>query len=127
MGENIAMTQQALTGSSQVTTISDEENDIRQELILDFKETADWRKRLIAKYPDDSRLVQAVEILEQLIPTVGDVPSLLLLQFSQVLDNQPTDEAIDSWTRAIGFRTFPADARAFLEMFVADPERFVKR
>jgi hypothetical protein len=120
------MTQQALAGSSQVSTITDEEADIRQELVLDLEETCSWRRRLIAKYPDDQRLTQAVEILERVIPTVAAVPNLLLLQYDQMLDSLETDEELDAALRAIGFKSSPASAQAFIEDFIADPKKFVK-
>jgi hypothetical protein len=82
---------------------------------------------MASKFPDDERNAAAADLLDQLIPTVAAVPSVLLLQFDQVLDDQPTDEAINSWTRAIGFRVHPANAQAFVEMVIAAPSKFVKR
>jgi hypothetical protein len=111
------MTQQALIGGNSQTTTSDEEADIRQELKEDLETTAQWRRRLITRFPDDNRNEAAAELLDRLIPSVQDVPELLLLQYSQMLDNLETDAELDEALRWIGFRSFPASAAEYVSGF----------
>jgi hypothetical protein len=119
LNRNTIMTQQALTGTNcQAKPITDEEADIRNELILDFQETALWRRRLITKFPDDDRNAAAADLLERLSGSVQDVPEVLLLQYSQILDELETDAALDEALRWIGFRSFPTSAADYVSWFV---------
>ncbi len=52
--------------------------DVAESLRLDFGETARWRREKAAEHPEDSRNVEAAELLDRLAKTIKDVDPTLL-------------------------------------------------
>jgi hypothetical protein len=121
------MAQQALTGSSQVTTITDELADVRAGICEEIRLTIEFRKRIGEKYSSDTRNPRAVQLLTKLLDSAKDVPDHLVSAFDKRLDEQTTDEPYDSYLRAVGFRYAVEDCSTFVKDFISDPQRFVKK
>ena len=91
------------------------------QLREDFESIAAWRADKAADYPDNPGNLRAVEILNRLAATADHVPPDMMSEYAAVFLRWDTSEVCrchDEALRAVGFRTHPADATAFVREFI---------
>ena len=92
-----------------------------RSLRLDFGETARWRREKAAEHPDDSRNVEAAELLDRLAKTIKDVDPTLLDAYGSLWDDEVHDsEQHSEMLRLVGFQFFPQTAEEFVKQYIAD-------
>jgi hypothetical protein len=93
--------------------------EIAESLRLDFGETARWRREKGAEHPEDSRNVEAAELLDRLAKTIKDVDPTLLDAYGALWDDVPDSEQHSEMLRLIGFQSFPQTAEEFVKQYIA--------
>ena len=95
--------------------------EIAGSLRLDFGETARWRREKAAEHPEDSRNIEAAELLDRLAKTIKDVDPTLLDTYGALWDDEVQDsEQHSEMLRLIGFHFFPQTAEEFVKQYIAD-------
>jgi hypothetical protein len=95
--------------------------EIAESLRLDFGETARWRREKAAEHPEDSRNIEAAELLDRLAKTIKDVDPTLLDTYGALWDDEVQDsEQHSEMLRLIGFHFFPQTAEEFVKQYIAD-------
>jgi hypothetical protein len=93
--------------------------DVAESLRLDFGETARWRREKAAEHPEDSRNVEAAELLDRLAKTIKDVDPTLLDAYGSLWDDDVQDsEQHSEMLRLIGFQSFPHTAEEFVKEYI---------
>ena len=93
--------------------------DVAESLRLDFGETARWRREKAAEHAEDSRNVEAAELLDRLAKTIKDVDPTLLDAYGSLWDDDVQDlEQHSEMLRLIGFQSFPQTAEEFVREYI---------
>ena len=94
--------------------------EIAESLRLDFGETARWRREKAAAHPEDSRNVEAAELLDGLAKTIKDVDPTLLDAYGALWDDGIQDsEQHRELLQLIGFHFFPQTAEEFVKEYIS--------
>ena len=95
----------------------------RSELWEMFACQAEWRTEKAEQYPEDVRNRKAAALLEILAHTVDEVPQQLLDAYDAVFLRWDTHEIVklnDEALRAVGFRSEPESAEAWIRGFLSE-------
>ena len=90
------------------------DDGIREALRLDFEQTADWRRSKAADYPEDSRNLEAAELLDKLAASVETVAPDLLDAYGSLRDDYMDSEQHSEMFRQIGSARGPKQPRTLL-------------
>jgi hypothetical protein len=96
------------------------EEDFQRKLLTEqFGCQAEWRRMKATEYPDDPRNLEAAALLDHMAATVKDIPDEIIDAYCKAFEYDET--AIESWLerlRVVGFRSFPDNAREFVQDFI---------
>jgi hypothetical protein len=76
--------------------------------------TLDWRQGKAAEFPDDSRNVEAVQILERLSGSLDEIDKAAWKFYGSLMWTPEVSEALSETLREVGFHRWPKDATALL-------------
>jgi hypothetical protein len=95
----------------------EEKEDCLDSLIFGLNRTAEWRKKMAAKYPLDPRNVRAADCLSQLASEAKELSDRdwLQLQPHSGWANERFREAISDAARAVGFVHKVKDLSSFVK------------
>ena len=98
--------------------------DIQIGIGTDIACESAWRSGKQDEFPNDKRNGEAVEILDRIEATIGDIPADLLLRYQAVwaTEEHCVGEAWSQTLRGVGFYSEPVSAQALIEQFLADIE-----
>ena len=85
--------------------------EIAESLRLDFGETARWRREKAAEHPEDSRNVEAAELLDRLTKTIKDVDPTLLDAYGSLWDDDVQDSEQHTDASAYWLSLLPPNSR----------------
>ena len=88
-------------------------------LLLDFSNTAEWRRQKAAEYPDDTRNKEAAELLGHLASTVPQVETHLLKAYLELWEDCREAELHNELLRTVGFHWRPKTATEFVREFIS--------
>ncbi|MCH8240946.1 MAG: hypothetical protein IIB62_13060 [Proteobacteria bacterium] len=96
------------------------ETDIRLELADTFATQAEWRRSKADEYPDDSRNLEAAELLDKLATSTKDIDLKVLQAYRELLDGFDNVEHHSEMIGEIGFHSWPETAEEFCREYIAD-------
>ena len=96
------------------------EIDIRDELSEEFERQAEWRRKKAEDYPDDSRNLEAAELLDKLATSTKDIDLKVLQAYRELLDGFDNVEHHSEMIGEIGFHSWPETAEEFCREYIAD-------
>jgi hypothetical protein len=94
--------------------------EIAEDLRLDFANTAHWRREKAAEHPEDSRNIEAAELLDRLAKTVKDIDPNFLDAYGALWDDVMDAEQHSETLRQIGIQSFPQTAEEFVKAYIAN-------
>jgi len=101
-----------------VTTSTTDE--IRNQLLLDLKSSAEWRRQKAEEFPQDKRNAAAAELLDRVAKTVVLVDPATLDAYGALFDDFSDAESHSELMREIGFTWWPETATDIVRRFIAN-------
>jgi hypothetical protein len=96
---------------------------MKLEELVDVAGTANWRRQKLDEYPDDSRNLEAANLLDAL---AKDLPALegsdVHRQIERAYDGDGTSEVsevVSEVLRSVGFHAWPNSGRELLEVITS--------
>ena len=95
-------------------------DEIKEQLRLNFENTAEWRRKKAEEHPDDTRNAEAAELLDKLTNTIDAVDPAVLSAYHELFDDYPDSEEHSEMLLRIGFHSWPATAEEFCRDYIAN-------